>query len=276
MFRSQIIAERHKEIQKSVPILVDVHENILLPYLDKWNDLDDAEKISIDKKVGEIFYSSNPFKFFKENVSSDYCCGVRVAGFIVKGFFIIPICLFEGLINLLLYACNLECDDKDEWLFTENMFHMIEPFGRILGHLLSVIPAIINSLGNAANRPSGEEVYKLIQKLEKMSTTNLEKTIHNIAQEYENANKNEFLDFPSYLFNKDKKSEDLYHKLQGLNLTLDAKKIEIALFMETQSKNAGKELYHIILNELEKGPEFVWPILPSRNLHVGMDFPTCF
>lgn len=115
------------------------------------------------------------------------------------------------------------------------------------------------------NRPSGETVYNLLKNLHELAENDknneARNMISNIIKDYEckdHKGKADSFKFPGYLFSRDNESEKLYQILIKDNLSLAEKAKEIARYMETGKRNAGKELYHIILDRLNPPPEFDW------------------
>ena len=91
MFRDQGIAAL---IIESHPLPAEVAA-LVPPYLTgEWSDLE----------VAGMPYKSNRFYFFKESLHSNYCSGAKITGFILRGFFLIPLFLIEGIIQWI-FCC---------------------------------------------------------------------------------------------------------------------------------------------------------------------------
>lgn len=175
------------------------------------------------------FYSSSRWRFFKNKMSDNYCSGVRVSGFLIQCALTIPILLLEG-ISILFLSCY-DGLDNHEFHATEAFFSSLKPLGIMLGSVLSIIPAILISLIDTYQRPKGVEVYPLIEKMDSMDNARLNKIICSIVLKYDNANEIETLNFPGYLYDKDKNSEELCEALKQDNLSNTEKALKIKEFM---------------------------------------------
>src|SRR5579862_6517653 len=181
MFRYQIIAAFIKE---SLPLPGDVAD-LVPPYLnEEWNDLE----------VAEMSYKSNRFYFFKESFHSNFCSGAKIAGFLLRIFFLYPLFLLEGIIQLIFccYPDKGNDEENNPWYLTSLIFHITKPLGIILGLILSIVPALFFSFEKTINRPSGETVYNLLKNLHELAasdqTNDKNKAISmisNIIKEYE-------------------------------------------------------------------------------------------
>ena len=240
--RKRIFSE---EVQTSLQkFLPDDPIKLTLEYLNtEWNDLEDDEKEQkkAEDRMVEKFSTNNPFYFFKESFQSNCCSGARVSGVLLRFIFLIPLYMLEGII-LLLCCCICCYDDKDFdedinetylWCVTRVVFDLTKPLGIALGLIISIIPAIILSLANTKDRPSGEMVYKLLKDFNKLVASGINGDIYkanciidNIINEYNVLDKKgniKDIEFPGYLFSRDEKSEKLYRMLKDEKLSLEKK-----------------------------------------------------
>lgn len=249
----------------------------------EWNDLEDDEKeqIKSEDRMVEKFHTNNPFYFFTESLQSNCCSGARVSGCLLRFIFLIPLYMLEGII-LFLCCCICCYDDKDIdetylWCVSRVVFDLTKSLGIAIGFIISIIPAIILSLANTKDRPSGELVYKLLKDFNKLVASNIHKAnciIDNIISEYNVLDKKgniKDIEFPGYLFSRDEKSEKLYRILKDNKISLEIKVEEISSYMETKNRNGGKDLYHIILDKLNPPQPFEWVHNRHNNTSLLLD-----
>lgn len=198
--------------------------------------------------TNKLSLQGNCYSFFKQSFYTNYRNGALIISY--------ALCMLPMYVAIMVDMCiaAFTCDIlSSSFPIATAVGYFTATIGVAIGLIIIHVPALLYSAYETVTRPSGEEIFARLEKLDQLLEENKEAEAKEIIERIHKNYKGDF-DYPKALFSKDQNSEELYAKLTNNSLSILEKALAIAEFMETKNGNAGKEMYHIIFEGLNYQP----------------------